>query len=309
MRVLVIDVGGTEIKYAAANTSLDLMGYGKIKTPYETGVEGFLDVLEGIYRKFEGIVSGVSVSLPGLIDDQNGCCISGGSLEYNVGKPLGKLLSERLQVPVYLQNDGRCAVLAEYWKGALKGSSVGVLFALGTAVAGGIIVNGEVLKGPDFSAGEFSYICADYGRWKQADSLAGTACSAVNYVKEVQTALHRLSLRDGKEVFEQVNKGNPTALRLFGNYLRNIVIQLYNLQIILDPDTIAIGGGISRQETLLEALKKDVDCFYEEGYWTQKNPFLHKPRLTVCRFFNEANLIGALYHYLKRENVIEGKLI
>ena len=91
MRVLVIDVGGTEIKYAAANTSLDLMGYGKIKTPYETGVEGFLDVLEGIYRKFEGIVSGVSVSLPGLIDDQNGCCISGGSLEYNVGKPLGKL--------------------------------------------------------------------------------------------------------------------------------------------------------------------------------------------------------------------------
>lgn len=306
MRVLVIDVGGTEIKYASADTSLGLMGYEKMKTPYETGFEGFLNVLEGIYRKFEGTVCGVSVSLPGLINDRNGYCISGGSLEYNVGKPLGKLLSKRIQTPVYLQNDGRCAVLAEYWKGALKGCSVGILFALGTAVAGGIIVNGEVLKGPDFSAGEFSYICADHARWEEPDSLAGTACSAVNFVKSVQSALPELSLGDGKEVFEQVKAENSAALCLFRQYLRNIAGQLYNLQIILDPDTIAIGGGISRQEVLLTALQEEVDCFYKEGYWTNRTPFLKKPRLKVCRFFNEANLIGALYHYLKRENLIEG---
>lgn len=304
MKVLVIDVGGTEIKYAAFDENLNMEGYDKITTPYDRGVDGFLDTLEEIYNSFHGRVVGISICLPGIIDSEVGNCISGGTLEYNVGQPVGELLAKRCGVPVYLENDGKCAVLAEYWKGALKDCQIGVLLALGTAVAGGLVINGEILKGNHYSAGEFSYICMDYNRWEEADTMAGALCSAVNFVKAVQMALPEYKLKNGQEVFELVKRKHPVANKLFREFLRKVVVQIYNLQIMFDPEVIAIGGGISRQELLLAALQEELDRFYAEGYWTKDNQFLPRPKLTICKFFNEANLIGAMYHYLKREGLL-----
>ena len=303
MNVCVIDVGGTEIKFASMDEELRMEGYGRLPTPYEHGFDGFINAIESISRRFLHSAVGVSICLPGIIDSERGYCISGGSLEYNIGKPVAERLQERLQVPVYLENDGKCAAMAEYWKGSLRNCGVGVVFALGTAVAGGIIIHGEVVKGADFSAGEFSYLCENPDKWKSQSATAGYLCSAVNLVKKVQDALPERKLQTGQEVFRVIEEKNPAALEIFHSYIRNIVSQLYNLQIILNPDCIAIGGGISRQQVLLDALQRGVDQFYQEGYWTRNTPFLNKPKLALCRFHNEANLIGAMYHYLKREHL------
>ena len=75
--------------------------------------------------------------------------------------------------------------------------------------------------------------------------------------------------------------------------------EIYNLQCIFDPEKILIGGGISRQPILLTRISEKIDQLYK------KIPVaIPHPRLDVCRFYNESNLIGALYHYKKLEDHI-----
>ena len=78
---LCIDVGGSSIKYARIDSEKNMMDQGKIPTPYE-GISAYLDCLEGIYRRFQGKVMGISLSVPGIIDSQKGVCITAGNLRF-----------------------------------------------------------------------------------------------------------------------------------------------------------------------------------------------------------------------------------
>ena len=74
---------------------------------------------------------------------------------------------------------------------------------------------------------------------------------------------------------------------------KQIAAQIVNLQCVIDPQRVAIGGGISAQPLLLEYIRKNVDSFSD-------NFGNYKPGVQVvpCTFRNDSNLIGALYHYL-----------
>ncbi len=301
MDILVIDVGGTTIKFAVMTEQCEILEKGAVDTPYEEGIHGFAQTVYQIYQEFEGRVRGIAMCMPGIIDTDAGFCLSGGSLEYNVGQPVKKLLEEQCHVPVYIENDGKCAVWAEYWKGALKGKRSGVVLALGTAVAGGILLDGKVWKGRHFSAGELSYLCSDREKWKEKDGTTGYNCSAVNFINEVCERINYQGEDSGQKVFEEIGRQNPEVLEIFQEYLGKIAAQIYNIQIMLDPDVIAIGGGISKQKILLEKLQEEVERFYADGYWTGDNTFLPRPVLKLCKYGNDANLIGALYNYLMKE--------
>ena len=64
----------------------------------------------------------------------------------------------RCPVKVAVENDGKCGALAEAWKGALAGVKDGAVLVLGSGIGGGVIVNGKVHRGYNFTAGEFSFL-------------------------------------------------------------------------------------------------------------------------------------------------------
>ena len=90
--------------------------------------------------------AGVGIGVPATIDRKRGVAIRGVNLKLE-NVPVRDVLSERLQVPVSLDNDANLAALAEHRFGAARGTKVAVLLTLGTGIGGGIIIDGELFRG------------------------------------------------------------------------------------------------------------------------------------------------------------------
>lgn len=159
MKVMVFDVGGTEIKYSVMDDTMNYYESGSVPTPGDSQ-EHFLETMAEIYRPHRDEVDGIALSLPGFIDAEHGVVKGGGapSIIYNIGTPVGPRLAEKCGCKVWIENDGKAAAIAELQRGVLKGCSNAAVFIIGTGVGGGLIVNGQLVRGRDFTAGEYSFM-------------------------------------------------------------------------------------------------------------------------------------------------------
>ena len=288
---LCMDVGGTSIKYALIDSALELREYGKVKTPYD-GVEAYLQQLSEIYQQFSGRVEGIGMAVPGRISPE-GVCLSAGALKYADGLDLSGELQKRCGVPVSVMNDAKSAALAEAKWGALSDCKDGAAIVLGTGIGGALIKDGQVHMGVHYSAGEFSFI-----------SLSGELDdpSSMWYGQNGNFRLIRMAARaknlpeeeiSGEDVFRWVEEGDPLACQALDRFTAVVARMIFNLQMIYDPERIVIGGGISRQRSLLAYIQKNLDfCHQMLGL------DMPKAEVTTCKFFNEANLLGAYANFL-----------
>lgn len=302
MEFLVFDVGGTAIKYAVMNKKAEIIEKGSTPTPLES-IEKFIEVIGGIFDGYNDRIAGMAMSMPGRIDSNRGYLFTGGSLEYNTDKEIVSILQKRCPVPITVENDGKCAALAEAWHGSLNECDDGIVVILGTGVGGGIIKDKKLHKGKNFIAGEFSFIFTNNAAFENDIShiwagQAGVSGLCIPVAKSKNLPIEEV---DGLKVFEYANNGDKEVLNILDDYCYRLALQLFNLQYIYDPEKIAIGGGISKQELLIKCIKDNV----EKHYNNLRPPFMPiKPEVVTCKFYNDSNLIGALYNYLTRYKVI-----
>lgn len=289
MTYLVIDVGGTFTKFALMTRNGEFLEKGKIPT-VKTGVEDFLKSLCDLYQNYP-TVSGIALSAPGVIDSEKGLMHTGGSLDFIEDLPIAEILSQRCQVPVSIENDAKCAALAELWQGSLSDCQNAVAMILGTAVGGAVIINRKVLKGKDLLAGEFSYILTDSSdskNWRKNFAINGGVpglCHLVAAAKNIPD-----SEVSGEQIFKWISKGDTISLDCLRRYAHLLAVQIVNLHFVLNPDRFALGGGISEQPLLLQMIREEVAVLIKNY------PFsLSSPEVVSCQFHNDANLLGALY--------------
>lgn len=297
---LVFDAGGTFIKYALMDENAEILEKDKVPTPdYRTHTkEDYYRALDEIVEKYRSRIAGIAISMPGMLDNKNGYCVTAGYLAYLAGSTVGDELEARYGLPVTVENDGKCAALAEYWRGSLKGCENGAVVVLGSGVAGGIILNGKLYRGNHFTAGEYSYVCTDDANSEKMESYWGINSGAGGLAKTVaEYTGENPASYDGLRIFDQANNGEKKVLEGLKAFTDRLAVQLYNLNIYLDLDVIAIGGGISQQPLLHEYLQKSLDEMLEKIPLKAISPYVPVPKLTNCRFYNDANLIGALYHF------------
>ena len=110
----------------------------------------------------------------------------------------------------------------------------------------------------------------------------------------VQNHLLRTELLDGKEVFDQADN-NEVYKKYVDEYYRTLAMGIYNLQYAYDPSMIIIGGAISSRSDLLDKVNEQLDIIF-----SQLTHAHVRPNIKVCQFGNDANLIGATYHYIQR---------
>ena len=137
MKIMVFDVGGTEIKYSVMDEQMHRTDSGAVPTPQDTQAQ-FLDAVYRLYAPHKDEVTGIAMALPGFVDNRTGYVSNGGALLYNTATPVGQLLAEKCSCPVILENDGKAAAMAELANGALKGCCNAAVFIIGTGVGGGI---------------------------------------------------------------------------------------------------------------------------------------------------------------------------
>ena len=294
-KCLCVDVGGSAIKYVLIDSDLNLTGKGDIPTPHE-GVEPYLMALEKLYRSVEGQVQGIAMSVPGVIDSENGICISGGNLDFVRNFNLAGEMTKRLSVPVTVMNDAKSAAMAEAKWGALSDCRDGIVIVLGTGIGGALIKDGKVHFGRSFAAGEFSFLTLGEDMDEHCDTWAGRAGNPrLRRLVANAKGIEDPDTIDGFDVFRWAEEGDPYVLMALSQFTRSIAHMIINLQIIYDPDRFAIGGGISRQPLLLEYIQKNLDYFYTQFRWPGQ-----KADVATCKFFNDANLIGAYSYFLSR---------
>lgn len=293
MEYLCIDVGGTRIKYAVITDDYAILDYN-VKPAKWQNSEDFLACVEAIFYSYRMGLSGIAISYCGELDPHSGVLLTGGMHTFNTGLDLKGELEARCGVPVSVENDGNCAALAEFNNGALKGVENGAVLVIGTGLSLAPILGGKLYRGSHFFAGASSFAMTDVKGpldWSNVQfALSGARFLPCTY--EQCAGLEEGSL-DGEAFFAKANAGDKTAISVLREYAHSLAAYIYNLQIILDLDVIALGGGISAQpllrETVGSALKQMMDGF----------PIpIYRPELRVCKYFNDANLLGALYAHL-----------
>lgn len=309
MKCLTIDVGGTYIKYGLVENGI-ISCKGKKPTPavplkwgedvdeelailFRKKYREYFDTLREIFLELGDGIDGIAMSVAGILDSRTGYVYSGGALcyisEINFADEVSRLCNG---VPVTIENDAKAAAMAELSSGVLKGIKDASVVLFGTAIGGCTICNGEIIRGSNQFSGEFSSI--------KLRSSSGTKETWGNF--GVHTMYDEYAAQKGIEkgavtgemLFEKAEAGDKKACEIVRNYCRLMCEPICNLQVVTDPQVIAIGGGISSQRLFIDMLREEVERSCKEI----KSPNYPTPTLVACKYRNDANLIGAYLHFI-----------
>ncbi|AEB07857.1 ROK family protein [Coriobacterium glomerans PW2] len=302
-----IDIGGTCIKWALFSRESDIIERGELPTAFN-GCDEVVDAISSIGRAHAGCFGTIGVSAPGLVaaGDRDGTIHYGGALPYMDGCPVGRILRERFDVPVSVNNDGKCCAMGEYAAGALAGAHVGVVLAIGTGIGGGIVIEGNVLNGTHCASGEFSGLRNNVEEPIDSENAFAAQCGWLG-LRSLILAEKGLEENpayadvDGRKLFAWIEAGDEAALRGLRRYARIFAGHLFNLQSILDPDVFAIAGGISCRPELIQAISSEVTRQHAD--YLGPLAVVSAPRVVRARLGNDANLYGAMRQATK---LIEG---
>lgn len=287
-RYLAIDVGGTAIKYILTDMSAETHNVNEIKTNRDKGE--LFNSLDEIIAPHINDINGIALSFPGKINVKKGIAHTAGAFRWICDMPIKSILEEKYCQPVWIENDGKCAALAEFWKGNLSNVENGVFIGLGTEIAGGIILEGHLYRGSFGASAEFSSML---GRLKNPDNEErfGMIGGYKNLTRD---------FTDSFEFFEMYRAGDELAQNALKEYSRTIAAGIVNIQSILDVEKFCIGGGISAEDVLIDEIRKSL----REFITVKSGEAINEPAVEKCRFGNASGCVGALYNFLVMEKII-----
>jgi predicted NBD/HSP70 family sugar kinase len=266
--VLAVDIGVRDTVYAISDFNGRILKQKAIIT--EGKPQDFLpflanEILKTLEKDYPRIkFSAVGVSVPGLIQRDEGIVTVSPNLEWN-STPVKAILEEKLNLPVFVENDANAAAFSELWYGPLDEIKVKTLLyilvvdGLGT----GLIINGELHVGSKIGLGGFGHMCLEpngevcsCGRKGCWETLASESATIARY--------HRLmNNKNGSittsitDLIAQANRGDEkaiSALRSTAEYLGEGIASLAHG---LSPEIVVIGGELSAAWNLLSPIIKE----------------------------------------------------
>lgn len=289
-----IDIGGTTIKYGV----LDEKGTFLIKDQRKTEAQkGGAEILNKVIQIIEGIqcdhhIDGICISTAGMVDPVKGKVFySGPLIPGYTGMELKKELEEIFFLPCEVENDVNCAGLAESISGAAKDSRVTLCLTVGTGIGGCILIDGQIFHGFSNSACEVGYI-------PMFDSDFQTlGASSVLTKKVAERKAESVDRWDGYHIFEQAKHGDQICIQAIEELTEVLGRGIANLCLVINPQIVVLGGGIMSQEVYLKRKIKDVLDRYLPPV------IAGQTTLTFARHQNDAGMLGAFYHFRKKQNL------
>lgn len=294
-----IDFGGTSVKTGVicGGEIIDLAP--PIETQDFSGADEISAVIirtvTDLRVRHEGIRA-VGVGVPGFVDFERGVVFDLTNVRGWVNVPLREKLSQALGLPVSVDNDANCMAFAEWKLGAGKGFRHLVCAALGTGVGGGIIANGQMVRGAKFGAGEIGQTSIDYqGRPGHYGNLGALEDYIGNreIARDAQVAYAAAGIaRDIEDcsphtLAEAAWNGDPIALARWEEIGRMFATAMMNACWLLNPEALVIGGGVARAGDLL------FTPFCEHLLRQLSGPFRDGLAILPAAFGHEAGIVGA----------------
>ena len=297
MYYICIDIGGTSIKYGVLSEKGEIFIDGTVSTKV-TEKENFIlsDVKKLIrnildeYRNYE--IKGICVSTAGVVNPEKGeIAYAGPTIPKYTGTKIKEELEKEFSISCEVENDVNCAGLGEYWKGAGKGSKSMVCLTIGTGIGGSVILDGKLLNGIGYTAGEIGYMDVN-GSYIQNIASSKYLVEKVQKEKEEKEGI--TDAITGVDIFELAKKGDEICIAGINKIISNLAVGVRNIIYLLNPEVIVIGGGITAQkEYLEEKIRKEVN----DGMISD---MFRKTRIELAQQGNQAGLLGALYNFLNK---------
>lgn len=276
-----IDLGGTAIKLALVSVEGQILYQTTSPTDVKGGGD---DILKRMVRLMEeGLaqlsltkeaVLGIGIGAPGFMDLETGFVYEAVNLGWR-DYPLKEKLTALTGMPVFVDNDANIAALGEMWRGSGAGAKDLLCVTLGTGVGGGVILNGDIYHGARGTAGEIGHITVVTDKEKAFRCNCGkkgcleTMASATGIVRLAMEALtdqeHQEEAKgsqlaalfrekgtiEAKDLFEAAKEQDALSIRIVEQVGYYLGLALGNYAIILNPEKIVIGGGVSKAGDIL----------------------------------------------------------
>ncbi len=305
-----VDLGGTNIAVGVISEDLKIVGRGSVKTRAPRPAEEiFADIKVAVDLAMAdaGItaadVISVGVGTPGTVNKNTGYIEFANNLDFKQ-VPAKEMLEKLLGMTVYLDNDANCAALGEAVAGSGKGSKNFVAITLGTGVGSGIIIDGKIINGANFAAGEMGHmvICVDgeqcncgrRGCWESYASATALIAQTKDAMKHNQDSVMWQIVNDnidavnGRTAFDAMRMNDEAGKAVVDKYIYYVASGIINIINALQPEFICVGGGIANEkETLLEPIRKHVMRERYSHYATKQT------EIVSAMLGNDAGIYGA----------------
>lgn len=302
--VIGVDVGGTKVAAARIDGRECV---STVERPTELGSsDALVEQIEAVVREVIAAVGepeAIGVGLPSQIDFASGKVIASVNIPLE-GVPLGQELSDRLGVPVFVDNDANSAALAEAHFVDGGPASHLVMYTLGTGVGGGVVIGGSIFRGAtglgaelghaviDLNGPECPGACPNNGCMEALCSGLALERDATAFAKEhpdsgVGRLLGDAEKVNGRDVVDAAGRGDPDALRLLEQLGTYLGVGLAGAINTFEPEYIVIGGGLS------EGAEFFLDRARAEATRRALPALAERVRIQLAQAGPKAGLIGA----------------
>lgn len=292
MKIIGIDIGGTTIKadlYDDFGTSLNQFKEIETIIDYDLGTNQILNQVCDLIGEYilNYSIDGVGISTAGVVNANTGEIIYAGyTIPGYIGVNFTSEIEKRFGLSTFVENDVNCAALGELWKGQAKDKNNVVMVTIGTGIGGSIIVNGQIVNGFNYTAGEVGYIPVGNSDWQSKAST--TALIHLYQKKSLKTN------QTGRTFFTDLSSGDKIAKETFEIFVENLTKGLLAISYLLNPEILILGGGIlAKKDILLPEIQSSLAKNVIDNRFLPKN-------VVAATLGNEAGRIGAVKNFLDR---------
>ena len=292
MKIIGIDIGGTTIKadlYDDFGTSLNQFKEIETIIDYDLGTNQILNQVCDLIGEYilHYSIDGVGISTAGVVNANTGEIIYAGyTIPGYIGVNFTSEIEKRFGLSTFVENDVNCAALGELWKGQAKDKKNVVMVTIGTGIGGSIIVNGQIVNGFNYTAGEVGYIPVGNSDWQSKAST--TALIHLYQKKSLKT------IQTGRTFFTDLSSGDKVAKETFEIFVENLTKGLLTISYLLNPEILILGGGIlAKKDILLPEIQSSLAKNAMDNRFLPKN-------VVAATLGNEAGRIGAVKNFLDR---------
>ena len=304
-RVIGVDLGGTKLLAGVVDDQLEV--HDRVhrvvtgmsdKAVIEAIVGSTLELLE---RNPD--VAAAGFGIPCLIDQRTGHAVMCVNLPL-ADVPFRDVMSERLGIPVFIDNDANATTLAEVRFGAARGARDVVGLTIGTGIGGGLVLGGRLYRGFAGAAGELGHMVIDQDGPRCQGACPNNGCleafASGNAIgregtdaaeQEPDSDLGRAAKAGDEITGEYVTQlalgGDELARMVLGQVGRRLGVGLASFVNMFNPEVIVIGGGaMAAGDLLLEPARAEMKA-------RALRPSRDQVRVVAARFGNDAGMLGA----------------
>ena len=300
-----IDLGGSHIAIGVVNNKgiivekVEKRIMSKEKENIKKVIEEYIiSNIDNLKQKYE--ISNIGIAIPGTIE--KGTIVKSVNLGIE-NYPIVKKLENSIQLPIQIQNDAKCAAIAEDKYGSLKSYQRSVFLTLGTGIGGAVLIHHQLLDTGNSPGCEFGHMtiqkegipckCGKNGCWEKYASMKA-------FKDNLRKELELTENTRGQELLEIIRQNenqkeekdkdkNQRITKVMDDYIENVSIGISNIINIFEPEAIGIGGSfVYFQDVLLEKIKKYIN----------ENELLFNPRekliIEPAILSNDAGIIGSV---------------